>query len=161
MAKESRRRSAGMLLYRGAGPSLEVLIAHPGGPLWAKKDDGAWSLPKGLYEPDESPLDAARREFAEEIGTPAPDGPVLDLGDVTLASGKVVTGFAVEGDLDASTVVSNTFEMQWPPRSGRMQSFPEIDRAEWVTPDTARSKLNPAQAEFVDRLRDHLEVPGA
>lgn len=150
-----------MLLYRGAGPTLEVLIAHPGGPLWSKKDDGAWSLPKGLYEPDEPPLDAARREFAEEIGAWAPDGPVLELGDVTLASGKVVTGFAVEGDLDTTSVVSNTFEMQWPPRSGRTQSFPEIDRAEWVTPDTARVKLNPAQAEFIDRLRDHLEARNA
>ncbi|MYR08880.1 NUDIX domain-containing protein [Gordonia sp. SID5947] len=152
------RRSAGLLLYRGAGTSLEVLIAHPGGPLWAKKDDGAWSLPKGLYAPDERPLDAARREFAEEIGTPAPDGPVLELGDVTLASGKVVTGFAVEGDLDTSAVVSNTFEMQWPPRSGRMQSFPEVDRAEWVVPDIARMKLNPAQAEFIERLCDRLEA---
>ncbi|MGV9714242.1 NUDIX domain-containing protein [Gordonia sp. NPDC003424] len=151
MASKSSR-SAGLLLYRRHGTALEVLIAHPGGPLWARKDDGSWTLPKGLVEPDEDLLAAARREFAEEIGSPAPDGPVIELGEVTLKSGKVVTAFAVEGDLDATTVVSNTFEMVWPPKSGRMQSFPEIDRAEWFAADAARVKLNVAQVEFVDRL---------
>ncbi|GAC66690.1 NUDIX domain-containing protein [Gordonia soli] len=149
-------RSAGLLLYRIADNGLEVLIVHPGGPLWAKKDDGAWSVPKGLYDADEPAADAARREFTEELGSPPPDGPLLELGEVRLKSGKVVTAFAVEGDLDAATIVSNTFEMAWPPRSGRTQQFPEIDRALWCDPDTARTKLNPAQAAFVDRLEHTL-----
>lgn len=152
MASNSHQRSAGLLLYRVRDSGLEVLIAHPGGPLWARKDDGAWSIPKGLVEPDEDLLAAARREFAEELGSPAPDGPVIDLGDVTLKSRKVVTAFAIEGDLDTTTVLSNTFDMVWPPRSGRTQSFPEIDRAEWFPTDVAQMKLNAAQAEFVDRL---------
>ncbi|MEE3850924.1 NUDIX domain-containing protein [Gordonia sp. LSe1-13] len=164
MARQTSRRSAGLLLYRrvdggpdrGADGGIEVLIAHPGGPLWARKDAGAWSIPKGLYELDETPLATARREFAEEMGSPPPDGPVIELGEVTLKSGKVVTGFAIEGDFDVKTLVSNTFEMQWPPRSGRFQEFPEIDRAEWVDPATARSALNPAQAAFVDRLLSAL-----
>lgn len=155
----SRRRSAGLLLYRRRGGDVEILIAHPGGPLWARKDDGAWTIPKGLLEPDEEPEATARREFAEEIGSPAPTGPVIELGDVTQASGKVVAAFAVEGDIDTSTVVSNTFEMVWPPRSGKLQSFPEVDRAEWVDPETARVKLNPAQVAFVDRLLDTLASP--
>ncbi|GAB92912.1 hypothetical protein GORHZ_197_00690 [Gordonia rhizosphera NBRC 16068] len=135
-----------------------MLIAHPGGPLWARKDLGAWTVPKGLVEDGEDLWAAARREFAEEIGTAPPAGPVIELGEVRQASGKVVSGFAVEGELDVATVVSNTFEMQWPPKSGRMQEFPEIDRAEWVDPATARAKLNPAQAAFVDRLLDALGV---
>lgn len=143
-------------MFRRIDDGLQVLIAHPGGPLWARKDAGAWTLPKGLYDVDEEPEAAARREFTEELGTPPPDGPVVELGQVTLAGGKVVTGFAIEGDLDTATVASNTFEMQWPPRSGRMQTFPEIDRAQWVDPVTARVKLNPAQAAFVDRLLDSL-----
>ncbi|ROZ99269.1 NUDIX domain-containing protein [Gordonia sp. OPL2] len=143
-----------MLLYRRQGDTVELLIAHPGGPLWARKDDGAWSIPKGLYEAGEDAETAARREFAEELGSAPPDGPVIELGEVTLKSGKIVTGFAVEGDLDAATIVSNTFEMPWPPRSGRTQEFPEIDRAEWVSPDVARVKLNPAQAAFVERLME-------
>lgn len=151
--------SAGILLYRVTDDTLEVLIAHPGGPLWARKDDGAWSIPKGLAEPDEDALTAARREYAEEIGSPVPDGPVIELGDVRLKSGKVVTAFAVEGDLDTSTVRSNTFEMPWPPRSGRLQSFPEIDRADWFASAEAKVKLNAAQSEFVDRLMAELDVP--
>lgn len=131
---------------------IEVLIAHPGGPLWARRDDGAWSIPKGLLEPGEREYETARREFAEEIGQPPPEGPMIELGEVRLASGKVVVAFAVEGDLDVATVTSNTFEMVWPPRSGRIQSFPEIDRAQWFVPADAKRKLNPAQAEFVDRL---------
>ncbi|MFW0792304.1 NUDIX domain-containing protein [Gordonia sp. CPCC 205515] len=149
-------RSAGLLLFRRRNSGLEVLIAHPGGPLWARKDDGAWSLPKGLVEPDEDLLAAARREFAEEIGSAVPDGPVLELGEVTLKSRKVVTAFAVEGDLDTTTVASNTFEMVWPPKSGRMQTFPEVDRAEWFSAAMARVKLNVAQAEFIDRLEERL-----
>lgn len=160
MTPTSTRRSAGILLYRrttGAPVGLEVLIAFPGGPIWARKPDaGSWSLPKGLVDAGESDWDAARREYAEEIGSPVPDGAPIDLGEVRLKSGKTVIGFAVEGDLDVRTVRSNTFELVWPPRSGRMQSFPEIDRAEWCVPDEARVRLNPAQAPFVDRLLDAL-----
>ncbi|MXP20618.1 NUDIX domain-containing protein [Gordonia sp. HNM0687] len=156
MARRTPTRSAGLLLFRRLDDGIEVLIAHPGGPLWARKDAGAWSLPKGLYDSDEQPEAAARREFTEELGTAPPDVPAVELGEVTLASGKIVTGFAIEGDLDTATVASNTFEMQWPPRSGRMQAFPEVDRAQWVDPATARAKLNPAQAAFVDRLLDSL-----
>ena len=157
MTHGGSKRSSGILLYRRSGGGIEVLIAHPGGPLWARKDEGAWSIPKGLLEPDESAWETARREFAEEIGTALPDGEYVELGEVTLKSGKVVVAFGVEGDLDVTTVQSNTFEMAWPPRSGRMQSFPEIDRAEWADPDTARLKLNPAQAAFVDRLLELLD----
>lgn len=141
-------------MYRRSGTGIEILIAHPGGPLWARKDDGAWSIPKGLVDEGEDLLAAARREFAEEIGQPAPEGEVLDLGVVRLKSGKRVVAFAVEGDLDVSMVASNTFEMVWPPRSGRVQKFPEVDRAQWVSTADAAIKLNPAQVAFVDRLRE-------
>jgi predicted NUDIX family NTP pyrophosphohydrolase len=154
----SRVRSAGILLFRRAGAGVEVLIVHPGGPLWARRDDGAWSIPKGECDPGEDPLAAARREFAEEIGSPAPAGEPLALGEVRLKSGKRVIGWALEGDLDAATIRSNTFTMQWPPRSGRTQAFPEVDRGAWFAPARARLKLNPAQAEFVDRLVDMLEL---
>lgn len=145
-------------MYRRSGTGIEILIAHPGGPLWARKDDGAWSIPKGLVDEGEDLLAAARREFAEEIGQPAPEGEVLDLGVVRLKSGKRVVAFAVEGDLDVSMVASNTFEMVWPPRSGRVQKFPEVDRAQWVSTADAAIKLNPAQVAFVDRLRGLIEV---
>lgn len=145
--------SSGLLVHRCRdGADVEVLIAHPGGPLWARKDDGAWTIPKGLVDPGEDLLTAARREFAEEIGQPAPTGAVLDLGEVRLKSGKRVFAFAVDGDLDVSQVHSNTFEMVWPPRSGRRQRFPEVDRAQWFSLADARVKLNPAQAAFIDRL---------
>jgi predicted NUDIX family NTP pyrophosphohydrolase len=150
--------SAGILLFRRAGAAVEVLIVHPGGPLWARRDDGAWSIPKGEYEPGEEPLAAARREFEEETGRPAPDGEALALGEVRLKSGKRVIAWALEGDLDPTAIRSNTFAMQWPPRSGQIQEFPEVDRAGWFTPAGARVKLNPAQAEFVDRLLDMLEL---
>ncbi|MFC7374647.1 MULTISPECIES: NUDIX domain-containing protein [unclassified Brachybacterium] len=156
MPSSRTQRSAGLLVHRTGSNGLEVLIVHPGGPLWAAKDAGAWSLPKGLYDPDEEPVAAARREFAEEMGSSPPDGPVLDLGEVRLKSGKIVTGYAVEGDVDVTTVRSNTFEMAWPPRSGRVQSFPEVDRAMWCSPDVAREKLNPAQVAFVERLEAAL-----
>jgi predicted NUDIX family NTP pyrophosphohydrolase len=135
---------------------VELLLVHPGGPFWAKKDDGAWSIPKGEHEPDEEPLVAARREFAEELGTPSPDGDVVDLGEVRLSSGKRIRAFALEGDLDVEAITSNEFEVEWPPRSGRLQRFPEVDRAEWFAPEDARRKLNAAQAAFVDRLADGL-----
>jgi predicted NUDIX family NTP pyrophosphohydrolase len=147
------RRSAGLLLYRPAAGGLEVLLAHPGGPFWAKRDAGAWSIPKGEYEPDEDPLDAARREFAEEFGAPAPaDAPLRPLGEVRQRGGKVVTAWALGADFAAETVVSNTVELEWPPRSGRMQSFPEVDRAGWFDVATARLKILAAQSVFLDRL---------
>jgi predicted NUDIX family NTP pyrophosphohydrolase len=146
------KRSAGILLFRGPGPSPEVLLVHPGGPYFARKDFGVWSIPKGEYDESEDPLVCARREFEEELGSPLPPGDVVELGEVTQRAGKVVTAFAIEGDLDATAAESNTFEMEWPPRSGRMAEFPEIDRAEWFSVDDARDKLVPAQAAFIDRL---------
>jgi predicted NUDIX family NTP pyrophosphohydrolase len=128
-----------------------VLIAHPGGPLWARRDEGAWSIPKGVLDPDENPEAAARRELAEETGHVV-EGPLLDLGTVRQKSGKVVHGFAAEGDLDPDTIVCNTFVMEWPPRSGRSIEVPEIDRVAWCTPTEARRLLNPAQVDLVDRL---------
>ena len=147
------KRSSGILLHRGTGAALEVLLVHPGGPFWAKKDAGAWSIPKGEYEEGDDPRAAALREFEEELGSALPAGTELvELGTVKLKSGKRITAFAAEGDLDAETISSNTFEMEWPPRSGRMQAFPEVDRAGWFSIEEAREKLNPAQAEFLVRL---------
>ncbi len=132
-------------------------MVHPGGPFWATKDDGAWSIAKGEYEPPEDPEQAANREFAEELGTDPPAGPRLDLGELRQPSGKRVHIWAVEGDIDADAVVSNEFELEWPPRSGVMVSFPEVDRAEWVPIATARRKLVKGQVGFLDRLLAHLE----
>jgi predicted NUDIX family NTP pyrophosphohydrolase len=148
------RTSAALLVYRRAGDSFELVIVHPGGPFWAKKDDGAWSLPKGEYGEGEDALTVARREFAEELGQPAPAGDVTDLGEIKQAGGKLVRGFGIEADVDLTTITSNEFAMEWPPRSGELQSFPEVDRAQWVTTDVARLKLNAAQVAFVDRLLD-------
>ncbi len=151
------KRSAGLLLFRPAAAEagLEVLLAHPGGPFWAKRDAGAWSIPKGEYEPDEDPLDAARREFAEEFGAPAAvDAASVPLGEVRQRGGKVVTAWALAADFAVDALVSNTFELEWPPRSGRMQSFPEIDRAGWFDIATARLKILAAQSVFLDRLLD-------
>jgi predicted NUDIX family NTP pyrophosphohydrolase len=134
-----------------------VLLVHPGGPVWARRDAGAWSIPKGEYGDDEDPLAAARREFAEELGSPAPAGEPLALGEIRQKSGKRVVAWALEGDLDAGAIRSDTFEMQWPPRSGQTREFPEVDRAAWLAPELARIKLNPAQAAFVDRLVDMLD----
>jgi predicted NUDIX family NTP pyrophosphohydrolase len=142
------KRSAGVLLRRSSG---EVLLVHPGGPFWAKRDAGAWSIPKGEFSDDEDAEAAARREFAEELGAEAPAA-LTDLGTVRQKNRKEVRAFLGSGDLDVSAVVSNTFTMEWPPRSGRMEEFPEIDRAEWFPVDVAREKLNPAQAEFLERL---------
>jgi predicted NUDIX family NTP pyrophosphohydrolase len=149
------KRSAGILLYRRSGDgALEVLLVHPGGPFWAKKDLGAWSIPKGEYEDGEDALAAARREFAEELGSPASDGEHVALGEVRQKSGKVVTAWALEGDIDADTVTSNTFTMEWPPRSGRTREFPEVDRAAWFGLDEARERILPAQAPLLDRLAE-------
>ena len=128
------------------------MLVHPGGPFWAKKDAGAWSIPKGEYEPDEPALAAARREFVEELGISVPDGDVIELGEIVQKGGKIVTAFAVEADLDVSDAVSNTFEMAWPPRSGVMRTFPEVDRVEWFGLDVARDKILAAQQPFLDRL---------
>ena len=154
----SKRRSAGLLVHRGTGTALEVLLVHPGGPMWAKRDNGAWSIPKGEYESDEDPLAAARRELTEELGVRPPDGPVQDLGEVRQKSGKVVHGWAVEGDLDVSEITSNTVTVQWPPRSGKTLEIPEVDRAEWFGPELAREKVNPAQVALLDRLSHILEA---
>jgi predicted NUDIX family NTP pyrophosphohydrolase len=150
------RRSAGILLYRLGGGGPEVLLVHPGGPYWTRKDAGAWSIPKGEYDDGEDPLACALREFEEETGTALPPGEPVELGAVTQRGGKIVSAWAAEGDLDADSVRSNTFTMEWPPRSGRMSTFPEIDRAGWFGIDAAREKLNPAQAEFLDRLLERL-----
>jgi predicted NUDIX family NTP pyrophosphohydrolase len=148
----SSRRSAGILLHHGSGDALEVLLVHPGGPAWSGRDQGAWSIPKGEYEPDEDPLQAARREFAEELGTAPPDGAATDLGEIRQRSGKVVRAWAVEGDLDASAISSNTCPFEWPPRSGKMIEIPEVDRAEWFSLQEAREKINPGQVPLLERL---------
>ena len=150
------KRSAGILLYRIAAGPPEVLLVHPGGPYWARKDAGAWSIPKGEYEDGEDPQACALREFEEELGVGLPPGELAELGSVKQKGGKVVTAWAAEGDLDADAVTSNTFTMEWPPRSGRTAEFPEIDRAGWFEIETARQKLVPAQTGLLDRLVERL-----
>jgi predicted NUDIX family NTP pyrophosphohydrolase len=145
------KRSAGILLFRRT-PELEVLLVHPGGPFWANKDLGAWSIPKGEHEEREDAQACAIREFTEETGSAPSPGELDDLGTVKQKSGKVVQAYALEGDLDADAIRSNTFTIQWPPRSGRQAEFPEVDRARWVALDEARERINPAQAAFLDRL---------
>jgi predicted NUDIX family NTP pyrophosphohydrolase len=153
MSKGTTKRSAGLLVHRARDGAVEVLLVHPGGPFWAKRDAGAWSIPKGeLDDEAEDALAAARREFREELGVEAPAGEPVALGEVRLKSGKRVEAWAVPGDLDVSVIDSNHFETEWPPKSGRMQSFPEVDRAGWFTLEQARVKLNPAQCELLDRL---------
>ena len=146
------RRSAGILLYRRCGGQPEVLLVHPGGPFWAKKDLGAWSIPKGEYEEGENARACALREFEEELGARPPEGELAELGTARQSGGKLVTAWAAEGDLDPSLARSNTFTIEWPPRSGAMREFPEVDRADWFTLDEARRRINPAQAVFLDRL---------
>jgi predicted NUDIX family NTP pyrophosphohydrolase len=146
------KRSAGILMYRGKDAALELLLVHPGGPFWAKKDAGAWSIPKGEYDDGEDPLAVAKREFEEELGAPAPDGAYHSLGEIAQPSRKIVTAFAVEGDFDPDALRSNQFEMEWPPKSGRKQTFPEVDRAEWFRLAEARAKILPGQAGFIDRV---------
>jgi predicted NUDIX family NTP pyrophosphohydrolase len=148
--------SAGILLYRFGGAGIEVLLGHMGGPFWARKDDGAWSIPKGEHGPDEEPLAVARREFEEELGSPVPGDELQPLGRHRVTSGKVLTVWAAEGDLDATACRSNTFELEWPPRSGRIQEFPEIDRAAWFAVEVARTKLVKGQVLFLDRLLETL-----
>ena len=150
------KRSAGLLVFRRADGEVEVLLGHMGGPLWEHRDSGAWSIPKGEYVDGEAPLDAARREFQEELGLPAPAGPLTELGEARQRSGKIVTVWAVEGDLDPIQVVPGTFTMEWPRGSGVIGEFPEIDRVGWFGPSAARDKLIEAQRPFLDRLEEHL-----
>ncbi|WFR97175.1 NUDIX domain-containing protein [Rhizobium tumorigenes] len=151
------KRSAGVLIYRFATHGHpEVLLVHPGGPFWARKDEGAWSLPKGGIEPNEDDLAAARREVAEEIGTSL-DGPFTLLGEIRQPGGKVVVAFAANADIDADAIVSNSFEMQWPPKSGLMQSFPEVDRAAWFDMDQAEVKLLRGQRPFLEAFKLLME----
>jgi predicted NUDIX family NTP pyrophosphohydrolase len=145
------KQSAGILMYRRDGSGLSVLLVHPGGPFWAKKDLGAWSIPKGEYGPGEDPLAVAVREFEEETGTRL-TGEFRPLGEVRQAGGKHVRAWALEGDLDPAAIRSNAFELEWPPKSGRKQSFPEIDRAEWFAPEPAQEKILASQREFIERL---------
>jgi predicted NUDIX family NTP pyrophosphohydrolase len=150
--------SAGLLVHRTTDAGvLEVLLVHPGGPLWSNRDDGAWSIPKGEVEGDGDPAATADREFTEELGSPPPTGPRIDLGEITQRGGKRVRAWAVAGDLDVTTVRSNTFEMEWPRGSGSIRSFPEIDRAAWCTVAAARLKLIEAQSAFLDRLTPALD----
>lgn len=150
------KASAGLLVYRRGPGGVEVLLVHPGGPLWARRDEGAWSIPKGEYASGEDPLAAARREFREELGQDPPPAEPVPLGEIRQPGGKRVSAFAVEGDLDVRAVESGTFEMEWPPRSGRLRRFPEVDRAGWFGLAEARRKLLPAQVPFLDRLVELL-----
>ncbi len=144
-------------MYRRTGDSIEVFLIHPGGPFWARKDLGAWSIPKGEYDDEEDPLDAARREFREETGFDA-EGEFIPLEPVKQKGGKIVSAWAVEGSIDASAIKSNTFLIEWPPKSGREAEFPEVDRAEWFSPAEARAKINPAQAAIIDALCASLSI---
>ncbi len=152
------KRSAGIILFRRSGGEAEFLLVHPGGPFWTKKDAGAWSIPKGQIEAEEEPRACAIRELEEELG-PAPEldpEQLIELGSIKQKAGKVVEAWAAEADFDPTTLASNTFSMEWPPRSGKEQEFPEVDRAEWFDLATAREKILPAQAELLDRLLEHL-----
>ncbi len=152
------RTSAGILLWRRTDGGPEVLIGHMGGPYWARKDERGWPIPKGEYGPGEEAFAVACREFEEELGTPVPAQVFLPLGELRTTSSKVLTVWAAEGDLDASAAVSNTFELEWPPRSGRLQQFPEIDRAAWCSLSEAREKLVKGQLGFLDRLEERLPL---
>jgi predicted NUDIX family NTP pyrophosphohydrolase len=162
MADKRGRVSAGIPLWREAADHVEVLLAHQGGPFWVKKDHGHWTVPKGEIEPwEEERLAVARREFLEETGHAVPDGPAIELGEITQKSGKVVVAWAVQGDLDPSQAFSNTYELEWPPRSGRIQSFPEIDRVEWFGLEEAAQRLKAAQLPFLERLQAALDRDAA
>ena len=145
--------SAGLLIYKYEENELKVLLVHPGGPFWAKKDLGAWSIPKGEYIEDEEPLKVAYREFEEEIGQNPPDGKTLELGSIKQPSGKLITAWAIEGDLDVFKIKSNLFSLEWPPKSGRTQEFPEVDKAEWFDLEETRRKILPGQKGFLEKLK--------
>ena len=152
------KHSAGVLLYRRSNNTVEVLLAHPGGPFWTKKDTGAWSIPKGEFTEDEDPQHAAIREFSEETGHQVPSSKLTDIGEIKMSSGKIVTAWSAEGDLDPNTLVSNTFTMEWPPRSGTTQEFPEVDRVRWFSLPVARNKILKAQIPFIENLVLHLSI---
>ncbi|MFF8012163.1 NUDIX domain-containing protein [Streptomyces sp. NPDC007929] len=149
------KRSAGLLLFHPGDDGLDVLLGHMGGPFFTRRDAGAWTVIKGEYEPDEPAWEAARREFQEELGLPPPDGEAIDLGEVRQTGGKIVTAWAIRADLDPAAITPGTFRMEWPPRSGRLQEFPELDRVAWFGLDRARSVIVKAQAAFLDRLAEH------
>ena len=151
--------SAGLMMYRKSVSSVEIFLVHPGGPFWAKKEQGAWSIPKGLVEPGEDKLEAAKREFSEETSV-VPSGPFIELGQIRQKSGKQVYAWAFEGTCDPPSIKSNTFALEWPPGSGRMSEFPEIDRGEFFAIAEAFRKINPQQADFVNRLKDRLKSVG-
>jgi predicted NUDIX family NTP pyrophosphohydrolase len=150
------KRSAGLLLFKRAGAEARVFLVHPGGPFWKNKDDGAWSIPKGEYGESEEPLAVAKREYEEELGSAPPDGAYIPLGEARQPGGKIVTAWAIEGDFDPAHLKSNNFEIEWPPKSGRRASFPEVDRGAWFTLAEARVKLLSGQQAFLDRLTDLL-----
>lgn len=154
------KTSAGLLVYCVRETQLEVFLVHPGGPFWAKKDAGAWTIPKGEFTAEEDPLAAARREFTEETGCSL-SGPFAALGTVQQSGGKIVHAFTTQAAIDPATIASNTFQLEWPPRSGRLQEFPEVDRAAWFGLEEAAEKINPSQAEFLTRLRDGVRAAGA
>lgn len=147
-------KSAGILLYRREGDAMQVLLVHPGGPFWRRKDLGAWSIPKGEHGPEEDAETAARREFGEELG-PLPPGHLVSLGQIRQRGGKIVEAFALEAAFDAGRIAGGSFQIEWPPRSGRLETFPEIDQAAWFSLEEARRRINPAQRPFLDRLQEH------
>ena len=146
------KKSAGLLMYRVDQTGVEVLLAHPGGPFWRNKDEGAWTIPKGEFADDEDPLAAARREFEEELGAASPLGDYIQLKPIKQKNGKIVHAWAIKGDFDPAMLTSNSFAMEWPPKSGRMQSFPEVDRAQWFTPELAKTKMLTGQGALIDEL---------
>jgi predicted NUDIX family NTP pyrophosphohydrolase len=152
------KRSAGILLFRRTSGRLEVLLGHMGGPFWQRKDDGAWSIPKGEYELDEQPTAAARREFTEELGLPVPDGVQIPLGEIRQSGGKTVIAWAVEGEVDPEDVVPGTFELEWPPKSGTLSTFAEVDRVGWFDLDSAAAKIVVGQRPFLSRLAEHCSA---
>lgn len=152
------KQSAGILLYRKSHGEYEVLLVHPGGPFWAKKDQGSWSMPKGEFGDDEQPLAAAKREFAEEMGSPPPEGEYASLGEVKIPSGKIVHAFTLESDFNLETFKSNMFEMEWPPKSGQTQEFPEADKAAWLTISLAAQKITKGQTPLLERLAAKLGI---
>lgn len=151
-----KRQSTGLLLYRHSDKGLEVLLVHPGGPFWARKDKGAWSVPKGEYKEDEDPFAAAKREFAEETGQPAPEGEYIDLGEFSRKDGKTIKAWALNSEFDVNKIKSNTFEMEWPPKSGQKQEFLEVDKAAWVAISKAPGKMHKGQNVFIERLAERL-----
>jgi len=153
------KQSAGILLYRDRGQGPEVLLVHPGGPFWRHKDVGAWSIPKGEFQEGEDPLSAAKREFMEELGSPLPDGEAKELGSVQQSGSKLVFAWAVEADFDPSHITSNNFELEWPPKSGNLKQFPEVDKADWFTLDVAQAKMVKGQVPLLSLLTEKLNTP--